>query len=594
MKQLFLFLLLAVFAWGGTKVYTLAFPKERQRYLCHLIEKELEALGYVKGENLRFLEIDLSKAASEHEMLKKRIESEADLFCCTGNRLNVLLQTVKPKVPVLFMGVKGAHPIPEDMKPYATGIYRSLSIEKIFERMGQILPRSDRLAFLFKRGSGLHNLAPKFTKMCKKIGIDLIEAPYDTPEDFDPLFGRLKNRVDGVILFPPSVSKSALPKLIDAQFKHNLPVLAQVEEDIEAGALGGPAINYTYTTKKMASYADRIFRGHSPGELPIYFDRTQFMINLTTASKLNITIPETIASQAKILGITHPPQASEKKQAPLKTGSYTIAVPQEANKRSIKRTFEKLEERGYTPGKNLTILRFPAAEAAPKADMILTTGNIVTQVLKNNPGRKIVATSIFQRNLKQQTKDTDVHMIYRSSMAKLEEMVTTLFPESRLGVLYHSDSKLNESGNFRKIIDNLQTLGMRIDEQIYHEESQLKTIMQAWKEKKTAAVLLFPPSLKEDADIKTMVTLQRELKLPVISQSEWEIRAGMALGVRVTGEEVHKQIALTCDHVLQNEEKKLPKTTYIKSGFMINLPAVQQLGLNIPSSVITNAKIVYE
>lgn len=593
MKIFLFFFLLTVFAVTEAKAYTLAVPKDRAGHLFMQMKEELERIGYVQGKNLSIIEIDLSKATTEREALKKRIESEVDLFFLMGHRVNILLQTVKPQVPILFIGVKGAHPFPDDMKPYATGIYRTLTIEKLFERIGRILPKGRRLAFLFKRNSGLQQLASKFQKMSAKVGIDLVATPYDRPGEFDALFGRLKGEVGGVVLFPPSVKEKDFPMLLRAQFKHRLPVLAQTRENIKAGALGGPTINYTYSVKKLANYADRIFRGESPADLPIYFDRTRFCVNLATASRLGVEIPEEVASQADILGISETAVVSDEKAAPLKAGAYTVAIPANAYSEFVKSIMDKLAAKGYEKGKNLTILRFDRANAAPKADLILSPGNILSQVVENNPSQKIVALSIHNENLKQQIVDKEVYVVFRSSAARLVEMVTQLSTKKNIGLFYHRDSMMDESRNLRSITAALEELEVTIDQRSYGETDELQGIMEEWKEKRVDLALLFPPSLERDADIKAMVELQERLKLPVIAQTECEVRAGLALGILIDTDVMYEQVAVMCDHLFQKKEETLSKTVYLKANYLINLQAIQRLGLEVPRSISANAKLVY-
>jgi putative ABC transport system substrate-binding protein len=49
----------------------------------------------------------------------------------------------------------------------------------------------------------------------------------------------------------------------------------------------------------MASYADSIFRGSSPGDLPIQAALShEFVVNLQTARRIDLTVPSALLAKA--------------------------------------------------------------------------------------------------------------------------------------------------------------------------------------------------------------------------------------------------------------------------------------------------------
>jgi ABC-type uncharacterized transport system substrate-binding protein len=384
-----------------------------------------------------------------------------------------------------------------------------------------------------------------------------------------------------------------LPILVKAQFKYRLPILAQVRENIEAGALGGPVINYTYSVKKLANYADRIFQGESPTALPIYFDRTRFTINLTTAAQLGVVIPNDVASQSEILGITDAPQVASKKDVSPIAGQFTIAIPLDSYGRFYRKVIELLGEQGYTEGKNLQVLYFNNNQPAPAADLILTSGSVISQVINNNPKHNIVAISIYHEDLKKLIEGRKVFMVYRSSTTRMAQTIARIFPNARIGLLYHESTFFKKSLNLPVIVDEFNSMGLETIKRSYNKTTELKEIIRELKEIQASAVLLLPPSLKQPADLTEVVKLQQQLKIPIISHEVTEVRAGLALGIRVDTDELYSELVNICDQLMQNKAHSVPKITYIKSTHMVNLKAIHQLGLKIPQSIIANSDIIY-
>jgi putative ABC transport system substrate-binding protein len=70
-------------------------------------------------------------------------------------------------------------------------------------------------------------------------------------------------------------------------------------EFVEAGGLFAYAVNYSELYYRFASYADRIFKGAKPGDLPIERPtRFELVINAATARSLGLAVPRSLELQA--------------------------------------------------------------------------------------------------------------------------------------------------------------------------------------------------------------------------------------------------------------------------------------------------------
>jgi putative ABC transport system substrate-binding protein len=81
--------------------------------------------------------------------------------------------------------------------------------------------------------------------------------------------------------------------------RHRVPAIYGAGQFTNSGGLISYGPNITDTSRRAASYLDRILRGESPAELPIQaptkFDLT---VNITTAKTFGITVPDTIVARA--------------------------------------------------------------------------------------------------------------------------------------------------------------------------------------------------------------------------------------------------------------------------------------------------------
>ena len=67
----------------------------------------------------------------------------------------------------------------------------------------------------------------------------------------------------------------------------------------EEGGLASSGVDLTDLYRRAAGYVDRILRGENPSELPVQAPtKFEFVINLTTAKTLGLTIPASLMSLA--------------------------------------------------------------------------------------------------------------------------------------------------------------------------------------------------------------------------------------------------------------------------------------------------------
>jgi putative ABC transport system substrate-binding protein len=118
------------------------------------------------------------------------------------------------------------------------------------------------------------------------------------PEDLGPAFdGAVRQRTDALVVGLDTLTQASQRLIVDLAAKHRLPaVYASMEF---AGGLVVYGVNYPDHYRRAATFADRIFKGTLPGDLPVERPtKFELIINLKTAKALGLTIPPSLLQRA--------------------------------------------------------------------------------------------------------------------------------------------------------------------------------------------------------------------------------------------------------------------------------------------------------
>lgn len=145
-------------------------------------------------------------------------------------------------------------------------------------------------------------LLPEYTnaaaELQRPLELDIREAT--TEQDLRRIFGSLKRgEVDGAFLLSPSLRLNHSAITIRLAKRAGLPVQAHRKEWVEQGALFSYGIDLVPIGAEGARYVDSILDGTSPADLPVdEIPETEFAINLATAGRLGIKVPQDMIIRA--------------------------------------------------------------------------------------------------------------------------------------------------------------------------------------------------------------------------------------------------------------------------------------------------------
>jgi len=264
--------------------------------------KELAKRGYVQGQNLQVKQFDLDAAGDpvKQRQIARRLAAETDIVFANGSVLPAFAGLPELKTPVCFVSTKEtAAAIPAGLRHNFTGVIRA-SFGSIIESVQQIIPGAKRVVMVGRPGSKLAKVVQRHQRTAKTYGVTLDYRLFADKAEIGPLMRELQENNDAMLLYSPGVSDACIAEIIKWQNTLRFPVLAQFERHVRAGLLAGMVVDMEKVAPKLAEYADKLLQGRAPDQLPYYYYSGKLVVNLRTASKLQLDIPVEITSRAEI------------------------------------------------------------------------------------------------------------------------------------------------------------------------------------------------------------------------------------------------------------------------------------------------------
>ena len=134
----------------------------------------------------------------------------------------------------------------------------------------------------------------------RSLGIEGIAKPVQSATDIDAVLDTLGREANaGLVCIPDTSNTSHRDVIIAAAARNRVPAVYAFNDFARAGGLMVYAVDTTDLLRRAGGYADRIFKGASPAELPVQ-QPTKFTlaVNLKTAKALGLDVPQSVLVRA--------------------------------------------------------------------------------------------------------------------------------------------------------------------------------------------------------------------------------------------------------------------------------------------------------
>ena len=277
-----------------------------------LFRKGLRELGYVEGQNF------VIESRSTEGKRERRREIAAELV-----RLKVDVIVIQGGSPGLIRAAKRAtRTIPNIMTgihvdPVEVGLVVSLARPggnitgltnlaaklhtKQLELLKEAFPQISRVAILWPQQHQKHGMK-EVEAVGQGLGIQIQSLVVTGRRliSLESAFSAIsRERSDGLIVASSPSILASRARIIEFTAKRRLPTIYDSSLFVDAGGLMSYGTDLQHLYRRVATYADKIFKGAKPADLPVE-QPTKFdlVINLKTAKKVGLSFPPQFLARA--------------------------------------------------------------------------------------------------------------------------------------------------------------------------------------------------------------------------------------------------------------------------------------------------------
>jgi putative ABC transport system substrate-binding protein len=273
------------------------------------LRRGFRELGYVEGKNLA---IEYRSADGRDDrypaLCAEAVGLKADLIVVRGTPPGLACKRATGTIPIVFAGA--GDPVGDGLvasfaRPGGnitgfTSVSNELAAKRL-EVLREVFPKAAHIGALMNLGNpNVVSHRKQLEAAAQVLGIRISVFDVRTSADLQTALEQAaKQRVDAVYVPIDSLTDFNRKLIADLALKHRLPTINAESTYVDAGGLISYGSNTPARYHRLATVADKIFKGAKAGDIPVEQPGLFLMaINLKTAKALRVTIPKEVLFRA--------------------------------------------------------------------------------------------------------------------------------------------------------------------------------------------------------------------------------------------------------------------------------------------------------
>lgn len=266
----------------------------------------LAKAGFIAGENIVFdIQIAQGDIATSQTIAARFASQKKDLILAISTPSAQTCFQATKDIPILITAITdplaaGIVESWESPNTNVTGTSDTTPAEELFQLMKTFAPNSKRVGILYNTGEINSEVqVAKAKEVAPSFGMEVVTASVTSVNEVNQSLDYLLDRVDVMYTINDNVVASSIPLIAHKSIEKGIPVISSDPQHVKGGTLATKGVNYHDLGLQTASIALQVLNGKNPAVIPIGTPKNlELHINIATAEKLNLTIPEELKKNA--------------------------------------------------------------------------------------------------------------------------------------------------------------------------------------------------------------------------------------------------------------------------------------------------------
>ncbi len=247
--------------------------------------------------------------ATNTQIAQMFVSQGADLICgiATPSAQACYNAAFEADIPVIFNAVsdpvaaKLAASETEAMEGI-TGVSDKLPVEAQLKLIREMLPEAKKIGILYttSEANSVSTIADYKAK-ADEYGFEIVDKGITNAAEIPQAVDLLVSEVDCISNMTDNTVVDNLPVLLEKATAKNIPVFGSEEEQVGNGCIASAGIDYIELGKKAGVMAARVLKGENVASIPYEtMTESKITVNTDAASKIGVTIPQSITDRAEV------------------------------------------------------------------------------------------------------------------------------------------------------------------------------------------------------------------------------------------------------------------------------------------------------
>ena len=269
----------------------------------------LEEGGYADGEKIV---VDVQNAQGDQSNLKtmsqKFVNDKEDLILAIATPAAQSIAAETQEIPILATAITDypeAGLVESNEVPGVnlSGTSDRTPVKEQFSLLKQILPDVKKVGIMYNSSEANSEIQARAAiEACEELGLAYQEGTVTNVNDIQQVVHSIAGDVDALYIPTDNTFASAMPLVASITDVEKVPVICGENGMVKGGGLATVGIDYYKLGQQTGKMAIRVLEGEDISQMSVEFpDSTEVCINLDTADKIGITIPQEIVDNAAIV-----------------------------------------------------------------------------------------------------------------------------------------------------------------------------------------------------------------------------------------------------------------------------------------------------